>query len=93
MLVIFWGVIIYGRSIALVHVSVTMTGQFYIDLLIRHIVQPIQEEVGPNFVFIDNNARPHLIETVQNVLGDGENEKIGWRPHSSEMNPIARVWD
>lgn len=41
-----------------VDVLVTMIGKNYIDFIIRSIVQPDREEVGPNFVFNGDSVRP-----------------------------------
>lgn len=60
--------VMFWSETALEHVPVTMTEQIYIDLIIRLAVQPIREEKGINFVIMDENVRPHRIQTVRVIL-------------------------
>lgn len=55
-------------------------------ILIRPIVQPIGGEVGPNFVFMENNAHRHHIQVAQNVLREGETEIMATTSSRYEPN-------
>nr|CAH7737479.1 unnamed protein product [Callosobruchus chinensis] len=51
----------------------TMTGASYLQHIINAIVQPLRNEIGDLFIFMDDNARPHRTRAVQQAL---ENRNI-----------------
>lgn len=89
----FWGGIMYGRRTRLIHIPQTLTGDIYLENVIRPIIQPMREELGENFIFMDDNARPHRARRVQNVLEEAHVQRLDWPANSPDMNPIENVWD
>nr|CAH7735292.1 unnamed protein product [Callosobruchus chinensis] len=49
----------------------TMTGACYLQNIINAIVQPLRNEIGDQFIFMDDNARPHRSRAVQQALENG----------------------
>lgn len=89
----FWGGIMFGRRTPLIHIPQTMTGNFYENNIIRPIIYPLRAEFGENFIFMDDNARPHRTRRVQEVLTEGHVERMNWPAYSADMNPIEHIWD
>nr|CAH7749013.1 unnamed protein product [Callosobruchus chinensis] len=47
-------------------VSGTMIGTYYLQNIINDIVQPLRNEIGDQFIFMDDNARPHCTRALEN---------------------------
>nr|CAH7761922.1 unnamed protein product [Callosobruchus chinensis] len=71
----------------------TMTGAYYLQNIINAIVQPLRNEIGDQFIFMDDNARPHRTTAVQQALENGNLPRLEWPAMSPDMNPIQHVWD
>nr|CAH7758233.1 unnamed protein product [Callosobruchus chinensis] len=57
------------------------------------IVQPLCNEIGDQFIFMDDNARPHRTRAVQQALENGNIARLERPAMSPDMNPIEHVWD
>ena len=62
------------------------------DILQDHVV-PFAPFIGPDFLFMQDNARPHVARCVINFLEEVEIERLEWPAMSPDMNPIEHVWD
>ncbi len=60
--------IMTDRRTDLVQVIVTLTGQRYIDEILTPHVMPQSRNVGANFIFQQDNARPHTTRVSPNCL-------------------------
>nr|CAH7715290.1 unnamed protein product [Callosobruchus chinensis] len=68
----------------------TMTGAYYLQNIINAIVQPLRNEIGDQFIFMDDNARPHRTRAVQQAL---ETETLqDWNGRQSPLTE-EHVWD
>nr|CAH7737353.1 unnamed protein product [Callosobruchus chinensis] len=56
----------------------TMTGAYYLQNIINAIVQPLRNEIGDQFIFMDDNARPHRTRAVQQALENGNIARLEW---------------
>ncbi|KAI3351093.1 hypothetical protein L3Q82_005658 [Scortum barcoo] len=82
--VMVWGGISLGGRTAL-HVLArgSLTAIRYRDEILRPLVRPYAGAVGPGFLLMQNNARPHVAGVCQQFLP----------ARSPDLNPIEHIWD
>ncbi|GFX91586.1 DUF1758 domain-containing protein [Trichonephila clavipes] len=68
----------------------SVTAVRYRDEVLEPIVRLYAATVNPTFVLMDDNARPHRADIVDDYL---ENEGMAWLAYSSDLNPIENLWD
>ncbi|GFW28242.1 cubilin [Trichonephila clavipes] len=86
-----WGGIILGSKTDLHVQSVTMTGHIYRDVILKQHVRLFRGAMGAEFLFTDDNARPHRTNTVDECLQSEDITRMDWRAYSPELNPIEHV--
>nr|CAH7719558.1 unnamed protein product [Callosobruchus chinensis] len=87
---VFWGGIRFNWRTQLIHILGTMTGTYYLQNIINSIVQPLRNEIGDQFIFMDDNVRPHRTRAVQQTLENGNIARLEW-PAMSPESHIACV--
>ena len=59
--------------------------------IVRTIVRPYTGVVGPGFLRVQDNARPHVARMYKQFLDDEAIDAIHWPSHSPDLNPIENL--
>ncbi|GFV13301.1 transposable element Tcb1 transposase [Trichonephila clavipes] len=70
-----------------------MTGHIYQDVILERHVRLFLSAMGAEFLFMDDNARPHRANIVYECLQSEDIIRMDWPAYSSVCNPIEHVWD
>ncbi|XP_023244780.1 uncharacterized protein LOC111642644 [Centruroides sculpturatus] len=65
----------------------------YQDEVLEPIVKLFAAAVGPGFVLMDDNARPHRAALVDDYLENEGFMRMDWLAYSQDLNPIENLWD
>ncbi|GFY36433.1 transposable element Tcb2 transposase [Trichonephila clavipes] len=80
----------YDSRSALIVMRGTLTGQRYVDDILRPHVGPFLNGL-PGTIFQQGNARPHTARVAQDFLHLFQT--LPWPAHSPDLSPVEHVWD
>ncbi|GFX06400.1 DDE_3 domain-containing protein [Trichonephila clavipes] len=84
-------IIILGFRTDLHVQSVTMTGHIFRDVILEH-VRLFRGAMVLNVLFMDDNARPHRANVVDECLQSEAITRMDWPAYPPDLNPIEHVW-
>ncbi|GFV43180.1 DDE_3 domain-containing protein [Trichonephila clavipes] len=85
-----WGTITYDSLSTLIVIRGILTGQRYVDDILRPHVRPFLNGLT-GAIFQQDNARPHAARVAQDFLRHFE--ILAWPVHSPDLSPVEHVWD
>ncbi|GFW77265.1 DDE_3 domain-containing protein [Trichonephila clavipes] len=85
-----WGAIAYDNRSTLIVMRGTLTGQRYVDDILRPHVGPFLNGL-PGAIFQQDNAHPHTARVAQDFLRHFQT--LPWPARSPDLFPVEHVWD
>ncbi|GFT23576.1 transposable element Tcb1 transposase [Trichonephila clavipes] len=70
-----------------------MTGHIYRDVILEQYVRLFWGTMCAEILFMDDNARPHRANIVDECLQSEDITRIYWLAYSPDLNPKEHVWD
>ncbi|GFT75545.1 transposable element Tcb1 transposase [Trichonephila clavipes] len=81
--------ILSSKTATELHVqSVTMAGHIYRDVILEQHVHLFWGIMGAEFLFMDDNTRPHRANIVDQCLQSENITRIDWPAYLHDFNPI-----
>ena len=87
-----WASFHAGGKPDLVFLEETINQHRYRDILQQTLIPFARATFRDNFVFQDDNARPHRAHMIQDIIQANSIEHMEWPALSPDMNPIENLW-
>ncbi|GFW35491.1 transposable element Tcb1 transposase [Trichonephila clavipes] len=70
-----------------------MTSHIYWDVILEQHVRLFRVAMGAEFLFMDDNARLHRANIVDECLQSEDTTRMDWPTYSPDLSPIEHVRD
>ena len=87
------GICIEGRTDLHIVNGGKMTAKRYRDDIIHPVVRPFAGAIEDGFIFMHDNARPHVARIVVEYLETAGIETMEWSVVSPDLDPIEHCWN
>ena len=68
-----------------------VNAQRYRQEVLEPYVRLFRDAVGPEFIFMDDNARAYRVLMVDEYLGNEDIQRIAWQANFSDLNRIEHA--
>ncbi|GFT27891.1 transposable element Tcb2 transposase [Trichonephila clavipes] len=90
--VLVWeGIMLNGRTELHIFDRGSVIGDRYCEVVLLPHVRLFQSTIGPDFIFMVDNARPHRTLAVEELLESEDITRMDWPAYSLDLNPIEHV--
>ncbi|GFT30234.1 transposable element Tcb2 transposase [Trichonephila clavipes] len=90
--VLVWGgIMLNGRTELHIFDRGSVIGDRYCEEVLLPHVRLLRGTIGPDFIFMDDNALPHRTLAVEELLESEDITRMDWPVYSPDLNPIEHV--
>ncbi|GFV49779.1 transposable element Tcb2 transposase [Trichonephila clavipes] len=87
--VLVWGgIMLKGRTELHFFDRGSVIGDRYCEEVLLNHVRLFRGAISPDFIFMDDNARPHRTLAVEELLESEDITRMNWPAYSPDLNPV-----